>query len=240
VLDSTRRNSAHPLTATSLALLLAGLVAVLGVGLWSASPARADGDPASDVLATQPLFLAQDAGFTPTAQAQLAAELAATERAHHPLRVAIVASRTDLGSVTALWRQPSAYARFLDQELSSVYAGPLLVVMPNGVGAAGAGADRLLGLGAGSRGQAGPAGSGTSTSAGPELQRVALGAVARFLRATGQPVTVGPVHVGSPGGGTDLAAIVALGVGAVLIACCWGLSLRVRPPGSRLNSSVNP
>jgi hypothetical protein len=232
VLDSTRRNSVHPLTASRLALLLAGLLTVLGAGLWSASPARADGDPASDVLAAQPLFLAQDAGFTPTAQAQLAAELVATERAHHPLRVAIVAGRTDLGSVTALWRQPATYARFLDQELSSVYAGPLLVVMPDGVGAAGAGADRLLGSGAGSQGQAGPAGSGASASAGPGLQRVALSAVARFMRMTGQPVTAGPVPVGSTGGGTDLAVIVAIVVGAVLIVCCWGLSLRVRPPGA--------
>ncbi len=232
MLDSTRRKPIHPLTASRLGLVLTGLLAVLGVGLWSASPARADGDPASDVLATQPLFLAQDAGFTPSAQAQLAAELAATERAHHPLRVAIVAGRTDLGSVTALWRQPAAYARFLDQELSSVYAGPLLVVMPDGVGAAGAGADRLLGSGARSHGQAGAAGSGASASAGPGLQRVALSAVARFMRMTGQPVTAGPVPVGSPGGGTDLAAIVALVVGALLTACCWGLSLRVRPPGA--------
>ena len=121
-----------------------------------------------------------------------------------------------------------------------MYAGPLLVVMPNGVGAAGAGADRLLKPGAGSQGRAGPAGSGASAGAGPGLQREALNAVARFLRTTGQPVTAGPVHVESPGGTTDLAALVALGVGAVLIACCWGLSLRIRPPGSRLNSSVNP
>jgi hypothetical protein len=234
VRDSTRRNTAHPLTATSLALLLGGLLAVIGAGLWHAAPALADGDPASDVLATQPLFLAQDAGFTPAAQARLAAELSASARADHPLRVAVIASRTDLGSVTALWRQATAYARFLDQELSSVYAGPLLVVMPDGTGSAGAGADRLLGSGAESQGPPRPGGSGVSASAGPGLQRVALDAVARFLRANGQPVSAGPVHVGSPPGGTDLAAIAALALGAALTASCWGLSLRARPPGSRL------
>jgi hypothetical protein len=46
------------------------------------------------------------------------------------------ASRSDLGSVTELWRQPQSYARFLDQELSLslVYHGPLLVAMPGGFG----------------------------------------------------------------------------------------------------------
>jgi hypothetical protein len=68
---------------------------------------------------------------------------------------------------------------------------------------------------------------------------VALNLVARFLRATGQPVSAGTVHAGAPGG-TDLAAIAALAAGAALIACCWALSLRARPPGSRLTSSVNP
>ncbi len=45
-----------------------------------------------------------------------------------------MASPADLGSVTALWRQPASYAHFLGVELSLVYRGPLVVVMPNGVG----------------------------------------------------------------------------------------------------------
>ena len=36
--------------------------------------------------------------------------------------------------MTELWRQPQNYARFLGQELSLVYRGTLLVVMPNGFG----------------------------------------------------------------------------------------------------------
>ena len=50
----------------------------------------------------------------------------------------MIASQSDLGSVTALWRQPELYARFLDQELSLAYRGPVLIVMPNGVGLASA------------------------------------------------------------------------------------------------------
>ena len=40
----------------------------------------------------------------------------------------------DRGSVTALWRKPQVYARFLGAELKFVYKNRLLVVMPNGFG----------------------------------------------------------------------------------------------------------
>ena len=48
--------------------------------------------------------------------------------------MAIIASPYDLGAVTALWRKPRAYARFLGIELSLAYKQRLLVVMPNGFG----------------------------------------------------------------------------------------------------------
>ena len=96
--------------------------------------ARADGDPASDVLLSQSLFLPQDAGVPATDQTQLASLLAAAHRADYNLRVALIAGPADLGSVTALWRQPRNYARFLGQELSLNYTGALLVVMPDGYG----------------------------------------------------------------------------------------------------------
>ncbi|MBV9006759.1 MAG: hypothetical protein JO181_18980, partial [Solirubrobacterales bacterium] len=47
---------------------------------WSAAPARADGDPASDVLATQLLYLPQDAGVPAAQQAQLGALLQTAAR----------------------------------------------------------------------------------------------------------------------------------------------------------------
>jgi hypothetical protein len=90
--------------------------------------------PASDVLASQVLFLAQDAGVTGVEQAELGADLGAVQRAGYQLRVATIASAADLGSVTELWRRPRAYARFLGVELSLVDRGPLLVVMPDGFG----------------------------------------------------------------------------------------------------------
>ena len=48
--------------------------------------------------------------------------------------MALIAARGDLGAVTELWRQPAQYARFLGTELTDVFSGTLIVVMPNGYG----------------------------------------------------------------------------------------------------------
>ncbi len=109
------------------------LVACL-VMMGMSTVARADGDPGSDVLVYQDLFAGSDAGLSVRQQLELGAELKAAARKGFPIRVAIIASRFDLGAVTALWRDPRAYARFLGIELSAVYRQRLLVVMPDGLG----------------------------------------------------------------------------------------------------------
>jgi hypothetical protein len=38
-----------------------------------------------------------------------------------------------MGAISVLYKQPKRYARFLGQELTFVYRGPLLIVMPNGL-----------------------------------------------------------------------------------------------------------
>ena len=96
--------------------------------------ARADGDPGSDVLVYQNLFAGSDAGLSVGQQLALAGLLKSAARAGVPVRVAIIAGPADLGAVTALWRNPRGYARFLGIELSLAYKGRLLVVMPNGFG----------------------------------------------------------------------------------------------------------
>jgi len=65
-----------------------------------ATAARADGDPASDVLATQSVFLPQDAGIPIAQQGQLTSLLWASSSSGYPIRVAIIATKSDLGSVT--------------------------------------------------------------------------------------------------------------------------------------------
>jgi len=197
----------------------AALVAALFALAWAWHPAlaRADGDPASDVLATQALFLPQNAGATPAQRAQLTGLLQTAAKRGYPIRVALVASRADLGSVTALWRQPETYARFLGEELAFVHKGPLLVVMPNGFGLTQLGrplpSQALTGLGAPGAGLAG----------------AAIAAVHGLAAAAGHPLPVSSVQAPRARGSSDATAWIVLAGGAVAIAIAWGLSLRARP-----------
>jgi hypothetical protein len=109
------------------------VAAVLAAGTL-ASTARADGDPASDYLIGQKVFFPFDAKFPAKQQAQFAGLVDAANKAGFEIRVALIATSYDMGSVTALYRKPRTYARFLGQELAFVYKQRLLVVMPNGFG----------------------------------------------------------------------------------------------------------
>lgn len=199
------------------------LVAVMAFALIAhAGSARADGDPASDVLATQPLFLPQDAGLPLGRQGQLTGLLQAAGRSGYEIRVAVVASRSDLGSVTELWRQPETYARFLGQELSLVYTGPLLVVMPNGFGLYGPDA---------AAGQSVLAGVRLPPPGGAGLGTAALSAIQRLADASGHPVSLPPPHATAAGpGSSDTISVIVFALGALLILAAWGASLRARPP----------
>ena len=98
------------------------------------SGARADGDPASDYLVSRQVFVSSQQGVESSAQRNVLATVGAANRAGFAIRVAIISSDYDLGSITALWRKPALYARFLGLELAPAYRGRLLVVMPNGFG----------------------------------------------------------------------------------------------------------
>ena len=114
--------------AAALALVAAALTFAM------APSARADGDPASDYLITQKVFFPYDLKVPPAKQQQLVALVDAANRAGFTLRVALISSSYDLGSITSLWQKPQTYARFLGAELKYVYKNRLLVVMPNGFG----------------------------------------------------------------------------------------------------------
>jgi cytochrome oxidase Cu insertion factor (SCO1/SenC/PrrC family) len=113
---------------------LAALLAFFALGALTTPAAHADGDPGSDVLVYQDLFVASDSGVSIQQQVELANLLGAAARDGFPIRVAIIAAPDDLGAITALWRKPAAYASFLGIELSLAYKQRLLVVMPNGFG----------------------------------------------------------------------------------------------------------
>lgn len=111
------------------------LLAVLAVAAAAAVPAaRADGDPASDYLIGQKIFLPYDAKVPARQAKQLSAAVRSANAQGFAVRVALIWSDYDLGSVTQLWKKPRTYARFLGIELSYYFKGHLLVVMPNGLG----------------------------------------------------------------------------------------------------------
>jgi uncharacterized protein YqgV (UPF0045/DUF77 family) len=99
-----------------------------------AGTAHADGDPASDYLLGTQVFLPYDVKLPAAKQQELVSIVANANKAGYAIRVALIGSAYDLGSVASLWRQPRPYAKFLGTELQFVYKHRLLVVMPNGFG----------------------------------------------------------------------------------------------------------
>ena len=197
----------------------AAIVALLAT--WAPALARADGDPASDVLLTARLFSPFDGGLTVADQARLEASLAAVWKHGFPIRVALIPHLDDLGSVTQLWDHPAAYAHFLDIEVSFDDLGQVLVAMPNGFGLYSA------------RPITAPEQSALARLAppgqGPGLADRVIKAITTLAAAAGHPVSVpAAVHL-PPQAGTDPETLVAFIVGVLLIVAAWTASLRARP-----------
>ncbi len=198
-------------TRPALRALVGALALALACGSI-ASVARADGDPASDVLASQALFVPQDANVTEAQRGQLEAMLRAVARAGYPLRVAIIAAPTDLGSIGALFNHPATYGQLLAGELRFIYRGPVMVVMPDRF-AVFDGARALVG--------------GPSSSA---LGATAVAAVREFADSADVTLPASSAVAASATGNTsDLVAWLVFALGAIAIAAAWAASLRARP-----------
>jgi hypothetical protein len=227
-LDCTRASRIHRSTSCQLLSAIA-IAATVAFGALVAGPivvnARADGDPASDVLLSQPLFLPQDAKVSPADQARLTALLNVAHGAGDQLRVAIISGPADLGSVTALWRRPEDYARFLGQELALGRSGSLLVVMPNGYGFYDGSSPRGSAEQAAALHQIPPPGRNLGAGALAAIGRVA--AASGLILAVATATTAHP----APGSGDALAWAVFM-FGAIAILLAWGASLRARPPSA--------
>jgi hypothetical protein len=215
---------------------LAVITAILASAALIAAPAAlADGDPASDVLANAALFNPIGSGVSLGQQAQLEAVLADSKRAGFPIRVALIASGSagDLGTVTALWEQPGTYAQYLDLELSELYDGQVLVVMPNGFGLDGP-ASGPHKVGAAEAAVRAPA-----PGPGAQLAASAIAAVPLLARAAGHPIPASELSAAThsatlgeksaAGRSFSPSAVIALTVGLLLIAAAWWASLHARP-----------
>jgi cytochrome oxidase Cu insertion factor (SCO1/SenC/PrrC family) len=231
------------------------VLAVCALGVLSPA-ARADGDPGSDVLVYQNLFVAADSNISIPQQVELGDLLTTASHDGFTIRVAIIATPADLGAITPLWRKPASYASFLGIELSLAYSQRLLVVMPDGFGFnwqghSTAAAYQVLGKIA-----IKPGASGLATSAETAVRALAAASGVRLAPPTaGQAAgttgggTTGSAAAGSgaagqssPSGGHHAAATPASGLPAWLIAviavaalaaCVAGVAL-TRRAGVRL------
>ena len=203
-------------------MALGCLCTVLALAALSSPPARADGDPASDVLASQPLFLPADGGLPRARATQLSRLLASAGRQGLPIRVALIATPADLGSVGELWGKPQSYAQFLGEELAQVYRSTVVVVMPSGTGvyhppAPGHGDQRRA----------------TATARGTPIIETAVTTVQTLASDAGLHLALpraAPAPESDSGlGSVDLGSWLGLAAGAALIAVAWTASLRARP-----------
>ncbi len=102
--------------------------------------ALADGDPASDILPATDVYTPFSPKIDAAEAAKLESLVAAAKAKGVPFKVAIIASRIDLGAITELYGQSPAYAKFLYSEIRTFVDGEngtLLIAMPGGIGIAG-------------------------------------------------------------------------------------------------------
>ena len=120
--------------------MLALAVALAGT---AAGTARADGDPASDVLLSDNVFLSYQSPYGSAEGRALEALAKEAKQQHFPMRVAVITQIADLGAIGGLYGKAQRYADFLASEITFVYRGTLVVAMngkPGGFGVHGPGA----------------------------------------------------------------------------------------------------
>ena len=110
------------------------VLVALAAALVAVPAAQANGDPASDVLITQQVFIPFEAPISSSAKDELIKTVAAANERGYKIRVAVIAFTGDLGTAVSLWRHPQSYSKFLGSELAFVYRNRLLISMPSGFG----------------------------------------------------------------------------------------------------------
>jgi hypothetical protein len=206
------------------------VVLVLALALLTATAAGrpdralADGDPASDILISQDVFYPYAPNTVDKSlQSALNGQLAAAKRAGFPLKIALIASTADLGSVPQLFTDPQKYADLLTTEISFNTKPRVLVVLPAGLGGNNLGD------------AAGPALAPVTieAEAGPDgLARAAMQAIGALTKANGSAVPVPAVALeqgrvsdgsaGSDGGG--ISPLIVFGLPVLLVAVLAGIA----------------
>jgi hypothetical protein len=171
--------------------------------------AEADGDPASDVLLLQDVYLPYSPGVPGPLARTITNLLKTTRKAGFPLKVAIVADAKDLGAVPQFFGKPQQYAPFLQSEIAFNSKRPLLVVMAAGYGAAALPKGSETGL----QGLDPP-----KSANGDDLGRAAIAAIVKLSAAAGHPVPAPKVPSAGGGGGGSTSPLIVFGVPVALLA----------------------
>jgi hypothetical protein len=214
----------HLACRTWLFLIVAAAVVV------AVPSARADIDPASDVLLNQNVYLP----YEPKVCAQLERPLTKltdqAEKAGYPIKVAIIGSEGDLGGAAQYMYWPQPYAEFLGGELGISSAhGPglqtnrsLLTVMPNGFGYHRSGkAPDVSGI---VNDLHAPKGKQPN-----DLARAAIAALPKLAKAAGHSVPDPSIGSGCSGGGGSSAVVYVVLIALLLLAAATvGLVARRR------------
>jgi hypothetical protein len=219
------RNPVSP-THRIVPAALAVLAALLLLAAAPTPSARADGDPASDVLLGENVFYPYTPPVTPALQKTLNAATAAAKAGGFPLKVALIASPVDLGVIPDLFGKPQRYATFLDQEISFRGKQPLLVVMPTGYGVEGLNAKATAAVASLPK----PAGKTSN-----DLAQAAVTAVAKLADAGGHPLkgVSGVPGSSDSGGNSSTVIVIVLAVAALLVAAALAvITLRRRGAGA--------
>jgi hypothetical protein len=206
----------NPLASRRPARVVAAALAVVSVALGAHVPvARADADPPSDYLFAGDLYYPYGL-VSGTVVGRLEALLKRVHRAGYPLKLALIASRADLGGVPQFFGHPQEYATFLAREIAYNRVQPLLVIMPSGFALVGAGSDAQAGL----QGLTPP---GDDTR---QLGALGLAAVAGVSRAAGYPVPVpkGAARVAPRGSSAPIVAF----LGPLALVMFTGILAAVR------------
>jgi hypothetical protein len=177
--------------------------------------ARADGDPASDVLLFQDTYLPYQPKVPQNVADGLAATLKKARAKGYPLKVAVIATANDLGSIPDFFARPQEYADHLQGEIAFKKPEPLLIVMPSGYGSANAGdkaPDTLADL------------DPPEDNDGDTMGRAAIDATLALAKAAGKEVPAPdlPPPSGEEESGTSPAIV--FGVPVLLLAIGGGLA----------------
>ena len=228
VVAGTRRVPVHATYRFPPGILMrARLLAVVLLAVLSApAAARADGDPASDVLLGQDVFYpyAPNTVSKPVRGA-LDAMVAEAKAKGYGVKVALIAAAPDLGAYPYLLTEPQKYADLLTREITFNTKPRVLTVLPSGIGGQNLGDD------------AGSALSGIEPD--PEggadgLARTAMVALGKLAEAEGKPIAI-PAEAsaasddsGGRGGGTSPLLIFGAPVLLVVIAAAVAARLSAR------------